>query len=59
VSLKVYDVLGRETATLVNESRDTGTYSVMWNAQSVASGVYFAVLQAGDLRQTMKMMMLK
>lgn len=59
VSLKVYDVTGREAITLVNENRIAGSYSVTWDAQSVASGVYFAVLQAGDVRQTMKMMLLR
>ena len=59
VSLKVYDVLGREAASLANEPRAAGTYSVIWDASRAASGVYFAVLQAGDVRQAMKMMLLK
>ena len=59
MSLKVYDVLGREAASLVNENHNAGSYAVMWDASRSASGVYFAVLQADDVRQTMKMMMLK
>ncbi len=59
VSLKVYDVLGREAAALVNEPQLAGAHAVSWNALRAASGVYFAVLQAGGAMQTIKMMMLK
>jgi hypothetical protein len=59
VSLKVYDILGREAATLVNGMQAAGSHAVTWNAQAASSGVYFAVLQAGDVRQVRKMMMLK
>ncbi len=45
VTLKVYDLLGREVATLVNEVRQPGTYSVQWNAFGVASGMYICRLQ--------------
>jgi hypothetical protein len=59
VSLKVYDILGRETATLVDGMTEAGSHAVTWNAQSASSGVYFAVLRASDVRQVRKMMMLK
>lgn len=59
VSLKVYDVLGREVATLVNERRDAGVYTVPFNAANLASGVYFYKLQAGSFSQTRKMMLVK
>jgi predicted GH43/DUF377 family glycosyl hydrolase len=46
VTLKVYDVLGREVATLVNERKDAGTYSVRWNASGFATGMYLVRMQA-------------
>ncbi len=46
VSLKIYDAAGREVATLVNEQKAAGTYSVQWNASGFASGVYFARMTA-------------
>jgi hypothetical protein len=48
VNLVVYDLLGREVATLVNEVRNPGSYSVTWNASGVASGIYLYRLQVGD-----------
>jgi len=48
VSLKVFDVLGREVATLVNEERQPGIYRVTWDASKMPSGVYFYTLRAGD-----------
>jgi hypothetical protein len=59
VSLKVYDVLGREVATLVNERKAAGKYSVTWNASSMASGVYFYRLEAGASVATRKLMLLR
>ena len=44
VSLKVFDILGREIARLVNEVRPAGIYTVHWNASSLPSGIYFARL---------------
>jgi hypothetical protein len=55
----VYDVLGREVATLVNEVKQPGRYSVHWNAGSVASGVYFYRLKAGEYSETKKLMLMK
>ena len=48
VTLKVFDVLGREIATLVNEARPAGVYTVRWDASSFPSGVYFYRLHADD-----------
>ncbi|MCX6145592.1 MAG: T9SS type A sorting domain-containing protein, partial [Ignavibacteriales bacterium] len=48
VSLKVFDLLGRELATLVNEERQAGIYRVTWDASKLPSGVYFYRLRAGD-----------
>lgn len=59
VSLKVYDVMGREVATLVSEEMEPGTYVTGWNAQSATSGVYFYTLEAGSFTQTRKMLLVK
>ncbi|MCS7211837.1 MAG: T9SS type A sorting domain-containing protein [Chloroherpetonaceae bacterium] len=59
VSLKVYDVLGREVATLVSERQAAGEYAVPFNATGLASGVYFYRLQAGSYVETKKMMLAK
>jgi hypothetical protein len=57
--LKVFDVLGREVATLVNEVKQPGTYAVQWDANNVASGIYFYRLQAGEFTQTKKLILLR
>jgi uncharacterized delta-60 repeat protein len=59
VQLKIYDLLGREVITLVNEFKDPGNYEVEFNAGSLASGLYFYKLQAGSLVETKKMLLLK
>ncbi len=63
VQLKVYDVLGNEIATLVNEEKLAGTYEVEFNPESSirypASGIYFYQLTAGDFIQTKKMILIK
>ena len=59
VTLKVYDILGREVATLVNEYKPAGSYEQVFNASSLASGVYVYKLQAGDFVNSKKMMLLK
>ena len=59
VTLKVYDVLGREVATLVNEEKPAGRYQVTWDASNVASGVYSYRLTAGNLVATRKLLLLK
>jgi len=59
VSLKVYDILGTEIETLVNEEKSAGKYELNWNAANLPSGVYFYRLQAGDFVQTRKMILLK
>ena len=59
VSLVVYDVLGREVATLVNEARQAGTHSVSWNAAGQSSGVYFCKMQAGSFVATKQMLLVK
>ncbi len=59
VSLKVYDVLGNEVATLVNEEKPAGNYEVEFNASQLTSGIYFYKLQAGSFVETKKMILLK
>ncbi|HEY6627152.1 MAG TPA: carboxypeptidase regulatory-like domain-containing protein, partial [Ignavibacteriaceae bacterium] len=64
VTLKVYDILGNEIATLVNEEKPAGSYAVEFNihsdkGQNLTSGIYFYRLQAGNYIQTKKMILLK
>ncbi len=58
-SIKVYDILGKEITTLVNDNKTVGNYTVNFNKGSLASGVYFYRLSAGDFHQTKKMIVLK
>lgn len=59
VTLKIYDILGSEVATLVNEEKLAGKYEVIFNASNLASGVYIYKLQAGDFVSSKKMILLK
>ncbi|MCH7964551.1 MAG: lamin tail domain-containing protein [Bacteroidetes bacterium] len=59
VTLKVYDVLGNEVATLVNEEKSAGNYEVEFNATTLPSGIYFYKLQAGSFVETKKMVLMK
>ena len=63
VSLKVYDVLGREVATLVNEVKQPGVYTVTWDvcqtAGGLSSGVYFYRLSAGSFKATRKLVLMR
>jgi len=59
VTLKVYDILGREVATLVNEEKPAGEYEVEFNGSALTSGIYFYQLKAGEFSETKKMILLK
>ena len=59
VTLKVYDVLGREVATPVNEVKQPGAYNVKWDASRMPSGIYFYRLQTGRFTATKKLLLLK
>ncbi|MBK8944727.1 MAG: T9SS type A sorting domain-containing protein [Ignavibacteriae bacterium] len=59
VRLNVFDVLGKEVATLVNENQIAGEYEVNFNASKLASGTYFYRLQVGEFSETKKMILLK
>ncbi|MBT8377645.1 MAG: T9SS type A sorting domain-containing protein [Ignavibacteria bacterium] len=59
VQLKVYDSLGNEIATLVNEDKSAGNYEVRFDGTSLPSGIYFYKLIAGNYSETKKMMLIK
>jgi xylan 1,4-beta-xylosidase len=59
VSLKIFDILGKEVASLVDGERLAGEHSVNWIASSVSSGIYFYRLHAGDFSETRKLVLLK
>ena len=59
VTLKVYNMLAQEVATLVSETLHMGSYNYSWDAPQLASGVYLYKLQAGDFVETRKMILLK
>ncbi len=59
VTLKVFDVLGKEVTTLVNEVKNAGSYSAQFNAANLPCGVYFYTLHTGASTRTMKMMLVK
>jgi hypothetical protein len=59
VNLAVYNILGEQVKALINEERTAGKHSVQFNANHLASGIYFYQLQAGSFTQTKKMILLK
>ena len=59
VLLKVYDVLGKEIAVLVNQNLKPGIYEIEWDASNIPSGVYFYSLITNEFTQTKKMVVLK
>jgi hypothetical protein len=59
VKLKVFDLLGNELETLLNEEKKAGNYEVVFNGSSLPSGVYFYTVQTADFNQTKKMVLLK
>jgi hypothetical protein len=59
VSLKIYDVTGREVTTLVSEELTPGSYKYQWDARGMASGVYFYRLEAKGFMQMKKMLLIR
>ncbi len=59
VTLKIYNILGSEIATLVNNKQSAGTYKVNFDASNLTSGIYFYQIQAGEFTQVRKMLLLK
>jgi subtilase family protein/type IX secretion system substrate protein/CARDB protein/proprotein convertase P-domain-containing protein len=59
VTLKIYDILGKEVATLVNERKDPGVYTVDFNASNLASGVYLYKIESGEFTAVKKLLLVK
>ena len=59
VTIKVYDILGREITKLVDEYKQAGTYSVNFNAKGLSSGLYFYNLRAGNYSSAQKMILIR
>jgi len=59
VSLNVYDVLGNEVATLVNEEKSAGSYEIVFDAKELTSGIYFYTIKAGSFVETKKMILIR
>ncbi len=59
VSIKVYDIIGQEIATLVNEFKEPGEYTVIWTAEDMPSGLYFCTLKASGFTETRKMVLVE
>ncbi|MDO8550358.1 MAG: T9SS type A sorting domain-containing protein [Ignavibacteria bacterium] len=59
VTIKVFDILGREVSVLLNEEKPAGSYSIVFNAKNLASGVYFYSIRSKSFIQTKKMILLK
>jgi len=59
VTLKIYDCMGREAATLVQETKSAGNYSVLFNASSLPNGMYYCRLHAGNYAETRKLVVQK
>jgi hypothetical protein len=59
VNIKVYDIIGREIAELVNDQHAAGAYKILWNAKGYASGVYYYRITAGDFVSVKKLVLVK
>ena len=64
VTIKVFNVLGRQVRVLVNEKKDAGFHEVIWNARNdsgrkVSTGIYYYLIIAGEFKETKKMVLLK
>ena len=59
VTLKVYDIIGSEVASLVEEEKPSGSYEINWKADQLPSGIYIYSIRAGNFAQTKKMILLK
>ncbi|MCX6150976.1 MAG: M14 family zinc carboxypeptidase [Ignavibacteriales bacterium] len=59
VSFRIYDILGREVALLINDRMNPGSYQVKWDAGTLASGIYFCKMNAGEFTRTIKLILNK
>jgi hypothetical protein len=59
VTLKIYNIIGQEVSTLVNEVKSAGNYNVDFNGANLSSGVYFYAIKAGDFTSVKKMTLIK
>ncbi|MCY7362191.1 MAG: T9SS type A sorting domain-containing protein, partial [Ignavibacteria bacterium] len=59
VSLKIFDVLGNEVASLVNEKQNAGSYSINFDGANIPSGIYFYKLSSGGFTDTKRMILIK
>jgi hypothetical protein len=58
-TLEVFDILGRQVTTLVNEKLSPGTYEIEWNSRNNPSGVYLCKLNSGNFTETKRMVLIK
>ncbi|MCX6166044.1 MAG: T9SS type A sorting domain-containing protein [Ignavibacteriae bacterium] len=59
VSLKIFDILGREVSALINEYKNAGYYNIDFNASELSSGVYYYKFESGDYNEVKKMTIIK
>jgi len=59
VKIKIYDALGKEIMTIVNEFKEAGKYNVSFNGVNFSSGIYYYRIEAGSFIQTKKMLLIK
>ena len=59
VAVKVYDIVGREVVTLLNEEKTMGSYEIKFDTTNLPSGIYFFRMSVGDLVETKKMILLR
>jgi hypothetical protein len=59
VTIQIYDILGKEITTLVNETKNVGSYKVVWNASRLSSGVYFYRMTAGSFSSVKRLLLIK
>ena len=59
VTIKVYDILGNEVTSLINEKQNAGSYEIKFNGSNLSSGIYFYTLSAGEFKSTKSMILIK
>ena len=59
MTINVYDIIGREVQTLVNEVKEQGRFNIQFNASGLASGVYFYKINAGEFNAVKKLILIK